>query len=103
MSLSLTFLLDLISSGCFFSTEDSSNHLYVELVIVSDSSDRLDLLFSTITGTFKMSLNETDELVDVGVDISDIDSVITFCCKHWYEGVAWCAAGVQPPKHLPSP
>ena len=31
-----------------------------------------------------MSLNETDELVDIGVDITDIDSVIETCLWYFY-------------------
>lgn len=71
-STSLTFYCDFFATfdffGCIFSKEDSSIRLYDELVMISDSSDRFVLTFSTITGTFIISLNETDELDD-GVDV----------------------------------
>ena len=43
---------------------DSSNRLYGEIVMICHSSDRFDIIFSTIIGTYKISLIETDELVD---------------------------------------
>ena len=57
--------------------DDSSNRLYGELVMICDSSDRFDFNSLTITGTFRMSLNETDELVDdvgFGVNITCVGS-----------------------------